>query len=280
MSDLIDTHCAWLKAGGRRRRTYEARADWLRRADRQIPDGLVDATTGELTAWFAGGRWRPASRATAFYHLNAFFEWGMDPRNAVDPAEPIFCDNPMAAMIRPRMPQGRPRPVTDEELRIILVESKEPYRTAAVLAVGAGLRASEIADVRREHIEPGIVWVIDGKGGKTDSAPASAAVWEAVKGLPRGPVIKSVGGRANDGKWMSERSSAYWRHKLDLPSIGLHRLRHTYARLLREAGADIATISRAMRHANLKSTQVYFSASEAECRLAVQALRLPVPVSR
>lgn len=38
-----------------------------------------------------------------------------------------------------------------------------------------------------------------------------------------------------------------------------------------------ATISRALRHQHLSSTQVYAVATEAECRFAVSALRLPAP---
>lgn len=278
MSDLIATHCEWLRAGRKSPRTYGAREDWLRRADRELPFGVVDANQAELTTWFNAHRWEPATSEKAFYHLHGFFEWGVDPRHAVDPQVPIFTDNPMAGMIRPKAPQGEPRPVTDAELAHVLAEAREPHRTAALLAVAAGLRASELATQRREHVDEETVWVV-GKGGRRASVPMQPDLWEDLRDLPRGVILVHRGGVA-DGRKMSARFMNYATRTLDMPGISLHRFRHKYAELLRRAGADLATISANMRHRHYSSTQVYFRPSETERRIAAQALRLPVPTPR
>jgi integrase len=276
MSDLIHAHCAWLRAGGRSSRTVEAREYWLRRADTELAFGVIDAVQGELTAWIGQDGWSLATREKVFYHLHEFYLWGINPRHAINPDEPVFSDNPMVGMIRPKAPKGEPNPVTDEELEIVLGRAREPYRTAAILAYGAGLRCSELSVIRREEINEERVRVKWGKGGRSASVPTTEIVWSHVRDFPRGCLIANAGG-VSDGRRMSARASIYFSRTLKLPGVCLHRLRHKYAEDLKRGGADISAVSRLLRHKHLSSTQVYAGASEAECRLAVQALRPSTP---
>lgn len=279
MNDLIAAHCEWLRAGRKSARTYGEREVWLRRAERELPYGIVDADQADLTTWFNAQRWEPATAEKAFYHLNGFYVWGVDPHHAVDPREPIFTDNPMVGMIRPKAPQGEPRPVTDAELTYVLTEAREPHRTAALLAVTAGLRASELSLQRREHVDEENVWVHGGKGGRNASVPMQPDLWNDIRDEPRGVILVHRGGVA-DGRTMSARFANYCSRTLDMPGVSLHRFRHKYAELLRRAGADLATISANMRHRHYSSTEPYFRPGEVERRIAAQALRLPVPASR
>lgn len=287
MSDLIASHCEWLRAGKKSPRTYGAREEWLRRADRDLPFGLVEATQPDLTAWFNAPKligadremgWSDATAEKAFYHLNAFFEWGVDPTHAVDPNVPVLDDNPMVGMLRPHAEQGEPRPVTDAELHYVLTEAREPHRTAALMAVTAGLRVSELSEQRREHIDEESVWVL-GKGGRRALVPMQPELWEDLRDTRRGVIIEQRGG-VRDGRRMSARFANYCARTLDMPGVSLHRFRHKYAQLLRRAGADLATISANMRHKHYSSTEIYFRPSETERRIAAQALRLPVPAPR
>lgn len=269
--DLISAHCNSLKAGGLARRTVEAREYWLRYAEREMPFGVIEADRHELEAFLGHDGWARATRSKAFYHLNSFFEWGVDPANGQDGA--ILDDNPMAGMRRPKAPRGEPRPLTDAELRHVLANAREPYLTCVVLASGVGLRASELARQLRQHVNEEVIWVEEGKGGESASVPMQREVWEHVRDFPRGRLLAYVGGVA-DGRRLSALATNYFARTLDMPGVSLHRFRHTYARLLREGGADIATISRCLRHRHLSSTQVYARSTEAECRLAVNSLRL------
>lgn len=271
MRDLILAHCASLRAGGLSKRTIAAREEWLRRADREMPFGVVEADRNELEIFLGARDWAPATRQKAYYHLRSFYLWGCDPVNGAD--GPILADDPMNGMRRPTTPRGEPRPVTDEELNIALSRAREPYLTAVMLAVGAGLRCFELAEVRREDVNRDHLWVRQGKGGKSASVPMSPELWEHVRDFPRGRILEHVGGTA-DGRKLSARASIYFSRTLKLPGVSLHRFRHKYAELLRRGGADVATISRCLRHQNLSSTQVYMRATEAECRFAVSTLRL------
>jgi len=278
MSDLIDAHCAWLQAGGLSKRTYGERRRWLRQADRELEFGVEEADRGELQEWLGNEDWRPWTRSKAYYHLNGFYEWGADPRNADRPDEPIFTENPLNGLRRPKARHGEPNPISDDELAAVLERAREPYRTAVLIAVLAGLRCSEIADLKRQHVTAERLYVRDGKGGKSASVPMHPDLWEYLRHFPAGGILEHVGG-VSDGRKLSARAQNYFNRTLALPGVCMHRCRHKYAELLRRGGADIATISRGLRHANLSSTQIYARATEAECRLAVQALRLPTPVT-
>lgn len=278
MSDIIDAHCAWLKAGGLSRRTYGERERWLRVADRELEYGLAESDRGEFQDWLGNDNWAPWTRSKAYYHLNGFFQWAVDPSNAEDPDEPIFVDNPLDGLRRPKARHGEPNPVSDEELHTLLTKAREPYYTAVMLAVGAGLRASELSLIQRKDITSERLWVSRGKGEKSAAVPMQAQLWEHVRHFPAGRIIEHVGGIAN-GRAMSARSQNYFNRTLKLHGVCLHRLRHKAAELLRRGGADIATISRFLRHEHLSSTQIYARATEAECQLAVGTLRLPTPTT-
>lgn len=271
MSDLIDAHCAQIRAR-LSERTASARQEWLYRADREMPYGLVDADRGEILAFLGRRGWKAWTRNKAHYHLAAFFAWGVDPRNGKG-GVPVLGDNPMAGLDPPKVRQGHPRPVSDEELRIVLERAREPYRTAVLLAVGAGLRCCELTRIKRENINEETVWVDAGKGGLSAGVPTSAELWEHVRDFPRGRILGHVGG-IDDERKMSARASIYFTRTLKLPGVCLHRFRHKYAELLRRGGADAATIQLCMRHQDISSTQIYMRATEAECRFAVSTLRL------
>jgi integrase len=271
MNTLIDAHCAWLQAGRKSERTIDARRGWLLRAEKELAFGLVDAEPDELETFVGRKGWSVATAEKAFYHLNGFFEWGLSKRSGID--GPLFADNPMAGMICPRAKQGQPNPVSDEELDHVLDNAAQPYLTAVYLALGAGLRATELSLQDRRDVSAQRCWVREGKGAVSGSAYLLAEAWEYLREFKRGNIIEQAGGVA-DGRKMSARAVWYFGKHLDLPGVSLHRFRHKYAQKLRAAGFDIGTISKCLRHKHLSSTQVYVTATEAECLQAVGSLRL------
>ena len=267
MSDLIAAHCDWARAAGLSKRTVGERDGWLWRAERALtPYGVESPTERELSAFLGTERWKPATRAKVFDHVKAFYVW------ATEGDEPILDRNPMLRMKRPHVEKGEPRSLTDAEFAYVLDHAREPYRTAAILGGFNGLRASELSMLRRDEITEERIFIRCAKGRKTATVWTNPAVWEAVRGLPPGPIIEGLGG-VSDGRRMSMRASVYFARTLKMPGTGLHRFRHTYARLLREAGADSLTLKRCLRHKSVATVEIYVEASEAECRTAIQRLR-------
>lgn len=260
----IDAHVAHLRASGYSPRTVSAREDILRRLHSHLPDGLLHAATDEIDQWLATPGWSAWTRCTYAAHIRAFYAWATR-RNLLD-------GDPAAEMARPRTPRCTPKPVTDEELARAL-QSPDPWYTIILVAAAAGLRASEIAQLRREDVTEDAVNVRRGKGGDPGMVPCHPALWAHIEAKPTGPLILHQG-RPVSGRWIS----AHARHHFDaigLPQIHLHRLRHTFATMLYEQGADPLVIQQLMRHRSVTSTQVYTAVRSGKRRLAINTLPIP-----
>jgi integrase len=178
----------------------------------------------------------------------------------------------------PAIPAPRcvPKPVTQDELRRSLL-LPEPYRTAVILAAFAGLRASEIAGCRREHITDTTVTVPHGKGDEPGTVPAHPYVWDHVRDRPPGPLVTDRHGRAVTGRWLSSRM----RIALDraaLRGVHLHRYRHWYGTMVQEMTGDLRVTQECLRHRHVGSTAGYTLVTSARRAAAVAAL--PVPETR
>jgi integrase len=67
------------------------------------------------------------------------------------------------------------------------------------------------------------------------------------------------------GAWVTARERA------NLPTLRMHDLRHTYASLMLDAGADIVDVQQALGHTQLKTTAVYLHLTEARKRVNANA---------
>lgn len=146
-----------------------------------------------------------------------------------------------------------------------------PVRDVAILETiySCGLRISEICGLRVEDIDFGQGLVrVRGKGRKERELPigepamrAIETYWALLKPQPTvtQPVFVAYSGRMRP---MSPRT-VQLRLKRHLaaagldPSITPHKLRHSYATHLLDAGADLRSVQELLGHAHLVTTQVY-----------------------
>lgn len=266
MNDLIALHVAHLRSAGMSPRTCQDAGDFLHRLDRALDLGVAVTSRVELEGYLGNERWSDATRETYHNHAARFYTW------ATEPDVDLIDINPMENMHKPHARKGVPRPVSSRELEIVLTRATQPFQLCAVIALETGLRCCEIAGLRKEDVGEEDVYVRRAKGGGSATVPGRPpALIEAIRGLPDGLLVEAVGGIA-DARWISIRSAVYFRRKLGLPGVCLHRLRHTYAKRLRDAGNDAFVIKRQLRHASLTSTEVYAGPTEEECRQAVRGL--------
>ena len=157
--------------------------------------------------------------------------------------------------------RGRGRPV----------EASVPLRDEAILETiySCGLRISELCGLRMEDIDWEELTVrVRGKGRKERllpiGEPALAAIqsyWSVLLKQPRGaePVFRRSEKAAEP---MSVRTLQA-RLKKYLAAAGLdphltpHKLRHSYATHMLDAGADLRSVQELLGHAHLVTTQVY-----------------------
>lgn len=269
MNEWIARHLAHTRAGGLAENTIEDRRDVLSRLDRDLPMGLVEATVEELEDWLSRPGWCNQTKATYYGHIVAFFRWSADPNRY-----PHLSYDPSVSLTRPTVPAGIPRPVTDEQLATILDKAVGRWRIYCVLAAYAGLRACEIATIRREDITEHTI-NIHGKGGKKSAIPTHPAIWAAVRHFPDGPIAQRAAGKVT-AKWLSSRTGHYLRTKVGVPA-SLHRLRHWFGTSTLSNGANLRVVQELMRHSSPATTAVYTKVTDEQRQIAVSTLPVLAP---
>jgi site-specific recombinase XerD len=195
----------------------------------------------------------------------------------------VITVDPMADIPRPKInPRAalRKHLVKDDALRLlhsVRENSRDPQRDLTLLALFlyGGLRISEAISLRPEDLKfnEGLVEVLHAKGQKQRAVPLPQAAMDilrtylAERRFPDAPYLFT----SNTGARLS-RSSAYYIVKqfvralhLD-PAISPHKLRHTCATLLLEAGVDLRFIQEFLGHADISTTQIYAHVSAAKLR--------------
>jgi len=145
------------------------------------------------------------------------------------------------------------------------------YRDVAILETiySCGLRISELCGLRAEDIDGGERLVrIRGKGRKERlipiGEPALNAIdnyWQLLPQVPSGslPVFfaSSAKLRTVSARDLQLRLKKYLAMAGLDPAISPHKLRHSYATHLLDAGADLRSVQELLGHAHLVTTQVY-----------------------
>lgn len=266
MSYLIDAHVAHMRAQGLSERTVTAREEVLHRLHNALPLGLAYAATDELNQWLGQPNWARWTRATYAMHIRGFYGWATGPGQVLD-------GDPTADMARPRNPKCLPDPVTDEELKMALARSLEPWHTGILFAAYAGLRVAEIAQLDRADVTEDAIRLI-GKGGDPQLVDTHPVLWQHIRSRKGGPLIVDKHGRPVSGKWMSAHARFHF-DAIGMPRVHMHRFRHWFATSLLDSGASMRTVQEAMRHGSVTSTQIYTKVKNGQRRLAIRSLPTP-----
>jgi integrase/recombinase XerC len=147
-----------------------------------------------------------------------------------------------------------------------------PYlRDVAILETiySCGLRISELCGLRAEDIDwPEQIVRVRGKGKKERLVPigqpaltAIQTYWKALSDPPAGPLpvflAHDLSLKPMYPRLIQLRLKRYLEvAKLD-PHLTPHKLRHSYATHLLDAGADLRSVQELLGHAHLVTTQVY-----------------------
>jgi len=262
----------WLRANGCSERTIRDRLEHVEDFTRHHP-GFPNVRPMHVTAWLGRPGYAAWSRATYYGHLRSYFTFALE--------NDVIDVDPMARMRRPKAAHGIPRPLTPEEVDLVLTASagKRNANGGAWLTLGlyAGLRAHEIAKIRGEDVKQDTIFVF-GKGGTSAEIPTHPRIWELALDRPR------------TGWWFPTNSATGHVTPLAVSTLttrlfkacgitgSIHRCRHTYATELLRAGVNIRVVQTLMRHASLSSTMVYTAVDEGERRAGIDRLESRVSV--
>jgi len=198
-------------------------------------------------------------------------------------------ESPIKSLALPKLARRLPKFLTLQQMKDLLAaplkllppaDADESAREKAAILCrrdiailetiySCGLRISEICGLLVSDIDPGEQLVrVRGKGKKERLVPIGETALEAIsaywESLPRSPGVQSPVFFAS-----ARQSGPAYPRDLQLrlkkylalagldPHLTPHKLRHSYATHLLDAGADLRSVQELLGHAHLATTQVY-----------------------
>jgi integrase/recombinase XerC len=272
----VAAHLAYLRMTGMSARTIYQRNRSLIRLAMVVPPPIIEATSLMLSEWRAG--LHCGEEAVKHYVGDArqFYRWAID--------QGLRDDNPAEKLPVPRIGRRLPRPISEDHLFAALVSAPVRVRPWLVLAGWAGLRAKEIAFLRRQHVletaaPPVILIVHDATKGRHERiVPMSKFVLEELLayGLPKnGWVFRRGDGRPgpNTPHLVSTLANRHL-HNCGIQAT-LHQLRHRFGTMTYRTRHDLRLVQELMGHRDPSTTAGYAAYDQADAARVVAELPAP-----
>lgn len=215
----------------------------------------------------------------------------------------VVAATPIKGLALPKLEKRLPRYLTAKQMEELLIaplkcldvpkqkSTGRPvsvaacYRDVAILETiySCGLRISELCGLKPEDIDWNEQLVrVRGKGRKERLVPIGAPALEAIRKYwsllrqpPCGPAPVFAAERKQPGPvspvMLARRLKKYLALAGLDPSLTPHKLRHSYATHLLDAGADLRSVQELLGHAHLATTQVYTHVSTERLKKAYDA---------
>jgi integrase len=210
---------------------------------------LEDATPDSIERWLDGLPIGPGQRHCQIAHLASLFRWAISQGHHPGPS-------PTDQVLRPRVPQGLPRPIGEEDLARALDTADRPLRMMLRLGAYAGFRAGEVAKFRAEDHSRGTLRIPDGKGGKARAIPAHPSIQLELAGFPaRGFLFTKRDGTPITGNRVSQIVGNHFRD-LGIDAT-FHQCRHRFATELLRVSGNLVLVQRLLGHSRIEQTLVY-----------------------
>ncbi|MGH8983369.1 MAG: site-specific tyrosine recombinase XerD [Acidimicrobiia bacterium] len=230
----------------------------------------------------------PSSIARSLVAVRSFHRFCVD--------EGFVSADPSEEVGAPRVPQGIPKALSEDEVEALLgaVPGDDPraLRDRAILETlyATGVRISELAGLDRRDLDldDGLLRVL-GKGSKERVVPVGGSARSALTAyLEQGrPILATTGSRrartggeavflnarggrlTRQGCWKIVRAAG---ERAGLGGrLSPHVLRHSCATHMLDHGADIRVVQELLGHASLSTTQVYTKVSPERLRAVYDA---------
>jgi len=170
---------------------------------------------------------------------------------------------------RQKEPRSLPEIYDKAEVSAVLKGTQNiKHRLLIALCYGCGLRVSEVVNVRLCDFSPQYTTLrIRGKGEKDRLVPVDSAIADMIKMLCVGMERDSCIFTGQFGEHVTKRTAQkiLWHacNRAGVAYKSIHKLRHSYATHLLEAGNDIRMIQKLLGHSSAKTTEIYTHVSSA-----------------
>lgn len=167
----------------------------------------------------------------------------------------------------------------DEVVRLLAAASHKKSKLLIELLYSSGLRVSEALALKTRDLEldQGICWVRGGKGGKDrmtilgEKAVSNIREYFTWRKEQSPYIFTGRGGPMSPRNAQKIISLAAKKAGID-KQVTPHKLRHSFATHLREAGTDLRVIQELLGHSNISTTEIYTHVSSDEKRKIVSPL--------
>ena len=184
-------------------------------------------------------------------------------------------EDPTRFLKSPKLTQKIPEQLTREEMNRLLsfpAKTLAELRTVTIIELlyAAGLRVSELINLRLENVDTDEGWVLAfGKGGKQRFVPIHPAACERLKDYLAAREAHFIGKEVGSEVFLNKNGQkisrvSVWKDLADLgrkanisQPLHPHLFRHTFASHLLQGGADLRSLQEMLGHANLTTTQIY-----------------------
>jgi len=184
-------------------------------------------------------------------------------------SEKVILDDVLENITPPKNYQKAPKIPTQQEIAAIInaanIETESGTRDRAILNLlySSGLRASELCNLKLEHLTRGSVLIECGKRSKTRAIPITQEAEtciqdyiERFRGSKKGYLFLTQMKKQIRRQLLSEIVIRYAK-KCNVDEVTAHTLRHACATHLLDEGADLRLIQEILGHSSIASTQRY-----------------------
>jgi integrase len=276
MEPAVSVHLSHMRQRGLSEGTIAARRRILARLAAAIPVPLLDATPAHLATWRAALTVSPGTVIAYLAHVREFY--------AHAEGTGLIAASPATGLPVPRESRRLPRPVAEDDLMRALETAPPRIRPWLVLAGWAGLRAKEIAYLRRENVldaavPPLLLIAADATKGHAERVvPMSGFVLAEMRaaGLPpRGLMFTRYDGRPGpNAPWLISQLAG--RHLRDAGvKASLHQLRHRFLTMTYRSSHDLRVVQELAGHSSPSTTAGYAAYDRESAVAAVEAVPVP-----
>ncbi|MEY2924752.1 MAG: site-specific tyrosine recombinase XerD [Bacteroidota bacterium] len=191
-------------------------------------------------------------------------------------AEEVITANPFSRISNPKLPKYLPSVLTHEEVMSMIEHidysrfASERDKTVIMLLYGSGLRVSELVSLQVNDLflEEGVIKVL-GKGNKERLVPIGEKTInqighyiryyrnEVAKKKSEPELILNQKGNKLSRVYVFKIIKRLAEKAGIRQNISPHTLRHTFATVLIEAGADLRAVQQMLGHQSITTTEIY-----------------------
>ncbi|MBN9128493.1 MAG: tyrosine-type recombinase/integrase [Paenarthrobacter ureafaciens] len=263
---LLTEWANWQEAGNLSRRTIKERAGTIRNLVTSSGCGPLELEPRHIIAFVTREGLANSSKASYHATIRAYCQWLQRTGKRLD--------DPTLSTPVPKRSKGVPRPISEEQLQMILARvNRRRSRAMILLAAYQGLRVHEIAKVRGEDVDLDRrnLYVV-GKGNKPAVLPLHPLVAAVASQFPRrGFWFPSYGedGPVGSHAVMQAITRTMERCGVDATS---HQLRHYFGTTLCARDVPLRVVQTLMRHESPATTALYTLVTDEQARAGIDAL--------